>query len=336
MLKFSVALIFISFFNISFSQTDSIKSNKKEKTDTLYVSDMSKKLSLRIVNIIKRSDLTLTNKETGKYLVLSPNGQVNIGVGINYKWLALIIAFKMPYSNNDNDIYGETSRLDMQLNLYQRNYGIDFHFQKYTGFYISNAQQYIDTAFTIYPQLPNMKLYSAGISGYYFFNNKKFSYRAAYIRNEIQKKGQGSMVLGSYYNLNVANNDQGFGVEVIPDSVHTNLNISHILSKSYGVNFGYTYTFIIAKKLFLNLSLTPGLGIVSSNIKSQNELLKLKPILATNYIGRMAIGYEKNKYYFGITAFIAGSAYDYEYLKIQPSTSNVKIFFGKRFWNLSN
>lgn len=325
-----VILLFIIQFS-SFSQEDEKTPINKNKTDTAYIKDLSNKLDIKIYNIWKQTELTLTELKTNKELQIKPNGTTNIGMSFNYKWMGLGIAFGMPLVNNDDSIYGNTKRFDLQLNIYGRRMGADIYFQRYKGFYISNPSQLVSWDKKTYPLLKNMQLIAAGASVYYFFNNKRFSYRAAFVRNEIQKKGDGSMILGAYYSLNSAYDDTGFKSEVLKDSLDSIFDIYSFVSNSYGISFGYTYTFVIAKRFFINISLVSGIGIVQSKINTSEKSYKLKPKPATRYIGRFALGYEHKNFYIGFTAYNIGSTYEYDYIKIEPKTGNIKLFFGKRF-----
>ena len=324
-------LILLLFQVFAYSQVETEISKKNTKSDTTYIVNVSDKLAIRIYNIWKRTELTLTELNTNKSLQIKPNGSTNIGLGFNYKWMGLGIAFGMPFVNNDDSLYGKTNRFDFQLNLYGRSMGADLYFQRYKGFYISNPNQLVLWEKKSYPLLENMQIIAAGASVYYFFNNKKFSYRAAFVRNEIQRKGQGSVILGAYYGVNAAFDRTGFKSEVLKDSLDTLFNIYSFVSNSYGISFGYTYTFVIAKRFFINISLVPGIGIVQSKINTSEKLFKFKPKLATRYIARFALGYEHKNFYLGLTAYTTGSTYEYDYIKIEPKTGNVKLFFGKRF-----
>jgi len=319
-------ILFLFLININVFSQKKINS----KSDTTYIKNISNKLSVRIYNIWKKSDLILTDIETKKSLIIKPNGSTNIGLGFNYKWMGLGIAIGMPFINNDDSIYGKTNRFDFQLNLYGRSLGADIYYQRYKGFYISNPNQFVEWPSKKYPILSDMVLFAAGASVYYFFNNKKFSYRAAFVRNEIQKKGQGSIILGAYYSVNTAYDKTGFVSDVLPDSVKKDFNINAFTSHGYGISFGYTFTFVI-KKFFINLSLVPGLGIVKSKIYTTDEVYNLKNKIATRYIIRFALGYEHKNFYLGATAYTTGSNYEYDFIKIQSQTGNIKIFFGKRF-----
>jgi len=314
-----------------FSQVETELLKNSVKYDTTCIENVSDKLAIRIYNIWKNTSLKLTELKTDRYLLIKPNGSTNIGIGFNYKWLGLGVAFGMPFINNDDSIYGKTKRFDFQLNLYGRTMGADIYFQRYKGFYISNPDMLVSWDKKEYPILHDMQIIAAGASVYYFFNNKKFSYRAAFVRNEIQKKGQGSMILGVYYGFNSAFDNTGFLSTELKDSLNTLFDIYSFNSNNFGISFGYTYTFVIAKHFFINLSLVPGVGGVKTRIKTSNKIYNLEPHIAVRYIARFALGYEHKNFYLGFTAYSTGSSYQYKYIKIEPSTGNVKLFFGKRF-----
>lgn len=319
------------FINFAFSQVESKIKTKESKFDTSFVEDISNHLSIRAYNTWKNSEVTFTDITTNKSIILAPNNSVDLGFEFDYKWLGFGFNLGINKINNDDTTFGKTTRTDFQFSIYGNSYGFDAYFQSYKGFYLKNYNNYIDTTFTIYPQLNNMELFSTGLSGYYVFNHKKFSYKAAYVRNQLQKKGQGSMVLGAYFNYSAGNKLNGFSDDVLPDSVKTLFNVKAFTSSSYGINFGYTFTFIIAKVFFINLSLSPGIGIANTNIITSDDIIDNNTILASNYTARFAFGFEKRTFYFGFNGFATGAAYKFKGTRIQPTTSNLKFFFGKRF-----
>lgn len=329
--KKNILVILIFIFQISYAQFDTEISVKKLKYDTTYIEDISDILSVRVYNIWKESGLRISNIESGKVLDLKPNGSTNLGFGFNYKWLGLGFAFGMPGLNNDNDIYGKTDRFDMQMNMYGKRFGSDLYFQRYKGYYINNPHTLTDWQDTLsFPKLKNMELFAAGASVYYFVNNKQFSYRAAFVRNEIQKKSKGSLILGTFYGLNIAVDTTGFA-GIMPDSVRQHFDLGAFVINNYGLSVGYAYTLTFAKYFFVSLTTVPGLGMVHTDIYTSKGKKTLKPRIAPRYTIRFAFGFERRSYYAGLTAYTTGMTSEYSYMKIKPTTSNIKLFFGLRF-----
>ena len=305
--------------------------NDKIKYDTTRIQDLSDQLSLWLYSIKKIYSLQISNTDTDQSLIISPNEQTNIGLGFNYKWMGIGFAFKPPWSKNDDDIYGKTSRFDFQLNIFTRSFGIDFSAQYYKGYYLKNPNDFLDWNKPEFPQLKDLETFSTELSAYYFFNHRKFSYRAAFVRNEIQKKGAGSIIAGTYIRFDLGASQGSFVPEDIPDSLNTTFMINSYLSGNYGLSFGYTYTFVIWKKFFINLSLVPGFGLKTMVVNTTEGSFKPKVGLSGRAVFRSALGYEHKYFYLGISSISITNSFSYENIDISAHTSKFRFFVGKRF-----
>lgn len=312
-------------------QTTDLHAEVKSKYDTTYINDLSKKLGLYINTISKQNVLKFKDISTGDKLKLRPNGQTDIGVGFNYKWMKLGVAFGFPFLDKDGEKYGETKRLDFQLNIFMRRLGIDAYYQKYTGFYLNNPEDYVDSVYSKLPNLSDMETTTLGVSAYYFFNNQKFSYQAAYVRNAVQKKSAGAFVLGGFLNLYSAYSPNGFVPEELPDSIKDNYPLRGFETNIIGVSAGYTYTYVVLKQLFMNVSFVPSLGLRFSEIQQKDKTETLLPTLAAAFTLRFSIGYEGKYFYAGARSITFISAYNYDLIDISSTTGNLRFYVGKRF-----
>ena len=233
--------------------------NKKVKFDTSRIESHYDKLGVYLFTIRKYRSFEIKSTEFEERLEFQPNGQTNVGLGFNYKWIGVGMAFSLPFMNKDNDIYGETSRFDMQLNLFSRFYGISAYFQNYKGFHLANPESFIATPVTQYPYMGDIQSFSLGAEAFYFFNNKKFSYKAAFIRNEVQKKSAGGFILGGFYKLSSVYAPSGFIPSELPDSLIQTFNINGYITSAVGISFGYAHTFVLFKRAFISLSAVPGI-----------------------------------------------------------------------------
>ncbi len=327
-----ISLLSLNFVGYSQSDVHIIHNQNKVKYDTLRIKDYSQSLSLWTYSIEQLYKLELRNQDNNKILKLSPNGQTNIGLGFNYKWMGLGIAFKPPFSGNDDDIYGKTKRIDAQFNVFSRSFGMDMSLQYYKGFYVENPKDFIKTwDKEDYPKLSDLETLSMEVSAYYFTNHKKFSYRAAFVRNEVQLKGAGSPIFGVYARTDIANIPGGVIPQDLPDSLKSDFDINGYISNNYGFSFGYTYTFVIWKKFFINLSLVPGFGIKTIKAFTNKGSYIPSAGLSGRIVGRSAIGYEHKYFYLGISQISITNNFSYENLKFSTSTTKVRFFIGKRF-----
>ncbi|MDF1672649.1 MAG: DUF4421 family protein [Vicingaceae bacterium] len=304
-------------------------------TQTTYYTDYSDQLLLKMMSVVKSNSLEIVNKNGMEFLELKPHGISSLGFGFNYKWLGLGIAFGLPASAQDEKIYGKTSRFDFQLNIYSKKFVIDAFAQNYRGFHISNPTALTTWDSIPFPQRDSMQTLSVGVGGYYVFNNKKLSYKAAYVRNAVQKKSAGSFLLGGYYNIDYAGFDPGatsfFVPKYFPQEVQDSFALSAYRSINYGISFGYTYTFVFWKRFFINLTAIPGIGAQRLIVFSSSGEKNTSTGGASRFVARSALGYENKHFLIGLTNYVTTGNFEFKNFEIRPSTHNVKFFFAKRF-----
>lgn len=299
--------------------------------DTSSIQSYSDKLGLYIYSIRKIRRYEFKNKELNKRLKFEPNGQTNLGLGFNYKWMGIGVAVSMPFINKDNDKYGETKRFDLQLNLFSRFMGVSAYYQNYHGFYLSNPNDFFKWENNYYPLLGDVQSASVGASVFYFFNNKKFSYKAAFVRNEVQKKSAGGFILGAYFDLDVITAPSGFIPEELPDSLVQIFDFNGYSTFVTGVSFGYAYTLKMFRKMFINLSLVPGIGYRNLSIWYISSITETKPSFTGSVNARMSLGYEGKRLYWGMTGIVNTESFKYESVDISSNNGQIRFYFGKRF-----
>jgi len=305
------------------------------KTKTEYIDDYSNMLGLFLYAKQKYSSFGILDIENDKELLYSPNKQLNMGFGFNYKWLGIGIAFKLGFVNNDDNLYGETKRLDWQTNIYTNKAVFDFYLQNYRGHYIKNPEEVFsgwkngDAPYI----RPDVITVSLGLSGMYVFNHEKFSYKAAFMQTAVQKKGAGSFLLGaSVFTQGIAGDSaifpKGSDFESLPPI------IAH--SAFYlGVRAAYAYNFIIAKHYFASISLAAALeiGKTANKLEDKTVSVSWNPIIHLQ--PRMAFGYNKPKWYAGFSfvrdSYFEGSSKDDSIYDFTFRTGNFRIFAGMRF-----
>jgi len=331
--KFIFILVLSSLSYFSYSQEKSKFQlwKKNHKIDTTKIIDLSDKLGIYTYSITKQNHYKFKDLSTNKKLKLSPNGQTSLGLGFNYKWLKLGAAFGIPFLDQDANKYGETKRFDFQLNLFMRALGIDSYYQKYRGFYLNNLEDYIDSVYNKKPYLSDMETVAFGLSAYYFFNNKKFAYQAAYIRNKIQKKSAGALIIGGFFNLNYAYSPNGFVPTELPDSIRDNYPLRGFETNVMGLSIGYTYTLVLSKLFFINASFVPGVGLRFSEIIKKYKTDILEPVFTGSATLRFSLGYEGKYLYSGVKSITLMNSYNYNTIEISSATGNIQFYIGKRF-----
>jgi hypothetical protein len=321
-------------------QLDSTKVNSKgffnqSVYDTSYIASFVDIFSLRLLLTNKKNEFTILDKETGHLVDYSPNSQLNIGAGFSYKWMNANLSFAFPGSNNDNDIFGKTRRIDLQTNLYIREFVIDLIFQWYKGFYVANPTL-INPGWQAgdpYQIRDDVRSFAMGFTGNYIFNNKKFSYQSAFTFNERQKKSAGSFTAGGGWLLFNLKSDTGLVPGALfPDSIPS-FNFNKItLNSFYGMG-GYAHTFVV-KNWYLTLALGLGAGFSTSSSKTTTNI-KSKSNASFNVVSdfRGSLGYNSDRFYVGLSyftgAFTINSVND---IIVTYQLSRFNLFVGYRFY----
>ena len=329
-LRFNMKKYLLVFVLICSGSLSLIAQNSSDST--AYIIDYSDRLLLRIYTITKSNSLTINNTTTGKSLVLEPNGQTNIGLGFNYKRFGLGLAFGFPKSAESNEKYGKTKRIDIQGSIYGDKIGGDGFFQLYEGYYNSNPNDFINWSNESFPQIPTMKILSLGISSFYLFNSEKYSYRAAFVRDGVQKRSAGSFLLGVFANFDEAKTDNGFIPQEFPDSTRAIIDLKEFASLAFGVTVGYAHNFIIEEKLIIGFAIIPGFGYQRIDIVHLNNETGVEDQPAGQLLTRLAAGYEFNKFYLGLTGSINFRNLDFNPYDFELATQQFRFIIGKRFY----
>jgi hypothetical protein len=286
------------------------------------------------MTVVKSNKQQIKNTDIDQSLRLRPHGKTSLGFGFNYKWLGLSFTKGIPMPKSEEKIYGKTTQLDFQLNVYSKKIVVDAFVQHYKGLYVENPAELTTWNKIEYPQNDSMQTVSVGIAGFYVYNNKKLSYKASYIRNAAQKKSAGSFLLGGYANHDYAGVSSRLTSLLSPKDFsqeqQDKFAISLYEDLNYGISFGYTYTLVVWKKWFVNLTLLPGIGQEHLIVLS-NGIKETKKGVASRFSGRLAMGFEGKHFSIGFTSIGTTGNLEFNQYEIKPSTENARFFFAKRF-----
>ncbi|MFW0738976.1 DUF4421 family protein [Flavobacterium sp. T12S277] len=250
------------------------------QTDTTYIKPFENKASVR--TYLSMKFISLQQETNGDIKKFMPNTPMNLGLGISIKNTIIDFSYGQGLSFMKDKEKGRTKALDFQIHNYGRKFIIDLFVQKYRGFYIAddagkNVQLY-----------PDLKIQQYGAFGQYVFNNKKFSYKAAFMQNEKQLKSAGSFLLGGGVYFSKINSDSSF--------VYKSKNA--LRNFQFGVSGGYAYTWAISKKWYTSGSATIGVNVGTERI---NDFGKQRIEVYPTFFPRIAFGYNKEKWSLGLS-----------------------------------
>ena len=277
----------------------------RTENDTSYIDDYTKDITFRLFGTRKYNYYDIVDRKRKQDVFYRPNTPFNLGFGVNYKFVGINLAFNLPFINKE-DKYGKTRGLDLQTHFYARKILVDFYGQFYKGYYIANSKGLLNglgpedqAKPVIRPDIDNLTL---GLAVQYIFNDKRFSYRAAYLQNDYQKKSAGSFIIGAeIFGVRMKGDSSIIPGNLAKSDFFDNQRFDRTAVMSAAVNAGYAYTLVLNRHFFLTLSLTGSIGPNYTTLSLTKDDTKLGKLgLQLNNTERISIGYNSSRYFAGI------------------------------------
>jgi len=314
-----------------------ITKERKPYFDTAFVKTYKKSVSITLPVSTRFLRFNLMDWASGNNLNYAPNSTYDLGFSVSSRWATFQLLTGTRIYQNYKNQKGETRYKDIQFNIYGSRVTSDIFYQNYKGFYVRNSLSYpTDSNEFRYVTRSDINAISFGVSSYYIFNSKKFSYRSSFAFAEVQKKSAGSFLLGTYFFLfNVTSDSSLVGSPFRPlfDS------LSYLRSstlQTYGLNIGYIHTFIFLKRFYTTISLVQGLGLEQTLYNSESGKSFSSPLRGAAKINcRFALGYNLGRFYIGTMGIV-----DYFYFGSKTNTTfnfnmgKLCAFVGYRFYFL--
>ncbi len=275
----------------------------KPEIDTTYIEDYSKDFIFRSYASQKYSVQNLVDSRQKINLLYRPSNGFTVGAGVNYKMLVLNIGLVFPFTTPDSKRYGKTDHLDLQTHLYFPRFTIDFFSGYYKGQYLSNTSDFIEMPQKgIYYQRDDLKTLSAGFGIYTNMNAKRFSVRAPFTQNARQKKSAGEPMLGIETYWVSSRADSSFVPYFVQNpNFFGGADFNRWNVYTVNLTAGYAYNFIIAKRIFLMLSLNSSLGIGANKLFYTDGSTHQKTIVNYSFNERVATGYQFDRLFVGFS-----------------------------------
>ena len=285
------------------------------KHDTNYYEIYPDKLTARIYVTQKYLHFGIPASGSGKNISYVANAKTNLGIGVTYHNLSLNVFYGVKFLNNSKSKRGNTNGLDLQLHLFPKKWAIDAIGAFPKGYYIDN-DDFKPTVGDYYYR-PDIKATYVGISAYRVPNKEKFSYRAAIIQNEWQKKSAGSVLYGGEAYYGTVKGDSALVPRAIQNSF-PQAGVNRVNFMRIGIGGGGAYTVVIDKHFFIMASVIGNIGVNFVNEKSTGSSNK-KTSFYPSVVYKTAIGY--NSATWDISANVTGNQ-----LWFKGSSSNKNYF----------
>lgn len=260
--------------------------------DTAYIRLYPRHLVGRAYLSQKYTNVDLLPSTDAARLKYRPNTSLNLGLGATYGPLTLGLAYGFRLLNPDA-AKGRTRYLDLQSHVYTRQWVIDGFGQFYTGYHLA-PKGFATGDPEAYYYRPDARLRFFGASAYRLFNPRRFSYRAALVQNEWQKRTAGSWLAGAELSAGGFRGDSSLVPTRLAGRYPRPL-VREVQFVKFGPGAGYAHTFVFQKHFFVMASLTVNLNLTFSRETSeagQTRAVSLRP----NALYRVVAGYSNGLY----------------------------------------
>jgi len=230
----------------------------------------------------------------------SINSRNLIGFAFGYKKLFLSLGFKTPYEVIPEYPDVKSSSFNLGANYRSKKLNFEFAYKKFKGFYDPSAL----TDTTKQREVRNDFYYRYyKLKAIYLFSPQKFSYNAAYLYKEWQRKSGGSfLVLGEFWSSKMTA-DSAFLPEDLTqyNAYWEDVNGAHI--NSLGAAGGYSFTLVAFKRFFFSAFLAVGLDIQHKTYDyTQGHSSKSFITTAGTADSRASFGFNSTRFFVTIAA----------------------------------
>lgn len=227
------------------------------------------------------------------------------------------LGFSLSMSLNPAKLMGKYHDYELNFNSYGKRFGFDFIYQNaknFTGWHDMDGMERIELPADV------LKVKTLNVNAYYAFNNRRFSYPAAFSQSYIQRRSAGSFLLalsgqGQYGTLDG---------ERSMDYKMTNI----------GIGAGYGYNFVPGRGWLFHISSLPTFIVYSkTSMTFDGDKVPLHYHFPEVIItGRGAILRQMRRTFFGLSmVFNFTNVGHKESLTVHNTKWSARAFYGLRF-----
>ena len=279
--------------------------------DTLYISPNRYNYALMATHFSNFEYYSVTSEfPQPQKLSFSPNPHNKIGLYFGWRWIFL------GWSVDIDDIYRKTNRknkgTEFDLSLYSSKLGVDIFYRRTGNNYkIHKIRGFYDEIPSDYSEdFSGLKVDIKGLNLYYIFNNRKFSYPAAFSQSTNQRRNAGTFIAG----FSISKHNLDFDYQQLPAYIQDRMNpvmkVNKIKYTNANISFGYAYNWVFARNCLACLSLTPAIAYKASDVDAETQEGKAwYSKFNLDFLLRAGVVYNNGKYFVG-TSFV-GKNYNY-------------------------
>ncbi len=347
---------------------DSVAESQQEATDSIASKPKSKRLDRRFERFVKKFidfnnyDTTYISPNRYNYAIMLCNNSIfesySIGasdprrqkisfasnpsykIGAYFGWRWIFIGWTVDAQQLFGGKKNNSKKTEFTLNLYSSKLGVDFYYWKIgNDFKIKTLQGFTDGTSSdvrdrqsVSINFDGLQATIKGLNLYYIFNNRHFSYPAAFSQSTNQRKSAGSLLSGISYSEHRMTFDYGKLPQWILSEASPAMHVDKLEYTDLSLHFGYAYNWVFARNCLACLSIAPAVAYKRSLIHSTEEQgTDTHHGVNLDFITRAALVYNNAKYFAGLSW--VNHTYDYSRRSLQTSNSmgTLQLYVGFNF-----
>lgn len=294
------------------------KKYKKITFDTLYITRPEGRWTIKLRTKLSGAQMKYNGYQdqvpfSGN---LRTDGRATLSVSAAYRGIAIALAInpaKLAGKNKDNEL---------NITSYSNKYGFDISYMSSKTYHGTLERNGISADLS----RSHIKQQALNVNLYYVFNNKRFSFPAAFSQSYVQRRSAGSFMLG------MSLEGQRTTTDDVPSSAGPRSARMRIYSLAIGA--GYGYNLVVGRHWLFHLSALPTFDVfLRSHLSTDEGKVRLHYHFPSAIItGRGAAVYSWRNKFAGVTSvFNFSNVGNASRLEIQRAKEVVRVFYGFRF-----
>ncbi len=228
-----------------------------------------------------------------------PNTGFNAGIDLSWRGFGFSYVRTLKGTEEEKSLYGETEFTDYQFYSYGQKICYDIYYQKYSGFFLNNAEDHLLSYKTdSETRRRDMSIKNAGINLYYVFSHE-FSLAASFKQTRKQLKSGGSFLVALSLNSFIVKGGYSLIPLIYEEQFDNYRGYREGEYRSAGISPGYIHTLIIFDDLYITAGAFAGSGIMNKKFTvSSGEKKSTDLFYKLNIRGSM--GYNSRRLFAGI------------------------------------
>lgn len=303
--------------------TNELINKHLDAKDTLYISPNLYNWSFMLQYSNNYEYYRFATDDGDQSITFRPENANKVGLYLGWRWIFLGWSFDITENSLKNDFNFSFYTSKVGIDLFYRTRDKGYIIKDYKGFYDANGNK----AHIYNHHFDDISTHQHGVNVYYIFNNKHFSYPAAYSQSTNQRISCGSFILGFNYSKQSFNIKYDNIDSAIKERLNPALMFNEVKYRDYSINFGYSYNWVFAKDFLANFSFTPAIGYKNTSFKLEKGSEFIKNI-NFDLITRAAVVYNNSRYYIGASFVSHSYSYRKQNLSIDNGFGTINIYMG--------